>query len=137
MKIVLGLLVLVLLGTACYTFIKPVPPPQPKEADPNAAHLLLENLASALKMQSIQTGGGGNSKFANNFNELSGFYAEKIKPALPGEQSSFYGYIVRLEENPAGDNFTTNFRLIAYPAQGYTGDTFTIDKNEKIEKIIK
>lgn len=137
MKIVLALSLLFILGTTYYILTEPPQPPQLKESDPNAARILLENLAAAQKIYSVQNGGGGNSKFADDLAKLSGFYAEKIKPVLIGEQTSFYGYLVRMEENPRGDNFTTNFRFIAYPAPGYKGASFSIDKKEIIETIQK
>ena len=76
------------------------------------------------------------SAYASDLSEISDMCANKIKPALPGpDQKSFYGYIVRLEEWPMGDKFATNFRLVAYPASGYKGETFYIDKREVIEKL--
>ena len=107
-----------------------------KKADPLAADMILINLANAMKIHSAATGGGGHAKFADDLSKVTQFSANKIKSALPGaEQTSFDGYIVCLEENPKGDNFATNFLLVAYPAEGYEGDVFTIDKSGKVKKV--
>lgn len=131
------LLLVVLGGTACCVFLRNETrgdKGEIKNASTHDAQLMLRNLAAAMKMYSTQNGGGGFAKFANDFTKLEGLHANKFIPALPGpNQTSFSGYIVRLEEKPQGDNFANNFLLIAYPAKGYRGATFTIDKNEKIE----
>ena len=132
------LLLVVLGGTACCVFLRNETrgdKGEIKDADPRAAELMLRNLADAMKMYSAQHGGGGFSKFSNSLAKLDGLHANKIKPALSGpDQTSFGGYVVRLAENPQGDNFATDFRIIAYPANGYRGETFAIDKKEKIYK---
>lgn len=110
----------------------------PQAAAPDAANMILINLSKAMKVHSAINGGGGHSKFAKDLQQITHLSAEKIKAALPGpEQTSFEGYIVCLEENPKGDDFATNFLLKAYPANGYTGDVFIVDKTEKIIKVEK
>lgn len=129
------LIAVIAAGTACCLYFKSEKP-EILDADPLAAELILKNLTGALKLHSAQNGGGGKSKFANDLSLIRGLYANKIQGALPGpEQTSYYGYIVRLEEYPAGDNFATNFRLIAYPAKGYRGKTFRMDKTEVLETV--
>ena len=135
-KVVVVIFVLLLLGgTACFLFRDEGEGITLQKADPGAAKMMLENLAFAMRTYSAQNGGGGNANFANDLSVVSEVCASSIKPALPGaDQTDFHGYIVRLEEYPAGDNFATNFKLVAYPAPGYEGDTFYTDKKENIQK---
>lgn len=135
-KVVVAIFILLLLGgTACFLFkgknkVFPL-----QKADSGAAKMMLENLAFVIKTHSAQNGGGGSANFAKDLSEVYDLCASSIKPALPGaDQTDFRGYIVRLEEYPAGDNFATNFKLVAYPAPGYEGETFYIDKKENVEK---
>lgn len=137
-KIIGGIIILGFIAAALWHCLStPDPENEPlKKADPLAADMILVNLAIAMRTHSAMTGGGGHAKFANDLSQITHLSNNKIKGALPGlNQTSFDGYIVRLEENPKGDNFATNFLLIAYPANGYEGDVFTIDKTEKVKKL--
>jgi len=121
----------------------PPPPPEtleaikkPKNAEPEYADTLLRNLAGGMIIFSTKNGGGGKSNFASDISTLKPYIMSKAYPALPGDgQTSYGGYVVKLEEYPAGDAFKTNFRITAYPAEGYVGKTFVIDKSERPEEL--
>jgi len=118
----------------------PPPPPEavkrPKDADPEYADTLLRNLAGGMIIFSTKNGGGGKSNFASDISDLKPYIMDKAFCALPGEgQTSYGGYVVKLEEYPAGDAFKTNFRITAYPAEGYVGKTFVIDKSKRPEEL--
>ena len=109
-------------------------PPQPekKVAKQEDAEFLLKNMALGMRIYSVKHGGGGHKDFASSLETVKPYMMEKAYPALPGQgQDSYFGWKVRLEENPPGDGFKTNFRLVAYPAEGYGGTTCCIDKSEK------
>jgi len=113
----------------------PPPPPQ-KQADPRYADSLLKNLAGGMIALNLEKGGGGKANFASDISDLKPYVMQKALCAFPGEgQTSYGGYIVRLEEYPAGDAFKTNFRLVAYPADGYVGKEFFIDKSEQLKEV--
>ena len=113
-----------------------VPPPPPQEADPRYARVLLENLARGIIFLSVKNGGGGKSNFASDILALKPCIMTKAYDALPGG-SGYGGYMARLEDNPAGDGFRSNFLLVAYPAKGYKGASFAIDKSEEVREYSK
>lgn len=114
----------------------PPPPPPPKDADPRYACALLENLARGMIFLSVKNGGGGKRNFTSDISELKPCIMTKAYDALPGG-SGYGGYMARLEEFPAGDGFRSNFLLIAYPASGYRGSSFAIDKSEEVREYGK
>lgn len=106
-----------------------------KPADPQYAEALLKNFAKGMIILSVKNGGNGKANFASDLSEIKPYVMTKAHCALPGEgQTSYGGYVVRLEEFPAGDGFKSNFLLVAYPATGYTGASFAIDKSEEIKE---
>ena len=137
--VILVVLVMVLFAGCCFlNWLRPVADPVKKTAEPSNAEFLLKNLALGMRIYSVKHGGGGHKSFASSLEAVKPFIMEKAYPALPGpNQSSYLGWKVRLEENPAGDGFKTNFRLIAYPAEGYEGQTICVDKSETVSPYIK
>ena len=105
--------------------------PEKKVAKQDDAEFVLKNMALGMRIYSVKYGGGGHKNFASSLETVKPFIMEKAHPALQG-QDSYHGWKVRLEENPPGDRFKTNFRLIAYPSNGYEGQTMCIDKSEKV-----
>ena len=137
--VILVVLVMAIFAGCCLFFwLWPVSDPVKKTAEPSNAEFLLKNLALGMRIYSVKHGGGGHKSFASSLEVVKPFIMEKAYPALPGpNQSSYLGWKVRLEENPAGDGFKTNFRLIAYPAEGYDGQPMCVDKSETVSSYIK
>ena len=94
------------------------------------AELILKNLAVGMRMYSTMTGGGGDSKFTGDMSKLQHFVMKDAFAACY-EKTPYHGFIVELAEYPTGDDYKTNFRFIAKPASGYTGEAYAIDKTEE------
>lgn len=137
--VVLVFSVIILIAGCClFKWLQPVDPHDKKTAESSNAEFLLKNVALGMRIYSVKHGGGGHKDFASSLEAVKPFIMEKAYPALPGpDQSSYLGWKVRLEENPAGDGFKTNFRLIAYPAEDYEGQTMCVDKSETVSPYIK
>ena len=135
---VILIVILITAGCCLFTLRRSDNKTDKKVAESSNAEFLLKNLAVGMRIYSVKHGGGGHKGFASDLETVKPFIMEKAYPALPGpNQSSYFGWKVRLEENPAGDGFKTNFRLIAYPAEGYDGQTMCVDKSEKVSPYIK
>jgi hypothetical protein len=121
----------------------------PNVADPKLAYNLLIRLARCQWAYSAETGGGGKEGFTTDIARLLNVSPvpdpdrhQKIIiddyplylafDGMPGH-SPHQGWVFRLEENPVGDQYRTNFRFVARPAEGLTGPTLTVDKTEKPE----
>lgn len=103
-----------------------------RPADPQCAETMLRNLARGMITLSVKNGDSGRAKFASDLSEIKPYVMTKAYPAFPGGGRTGYGgYMVRLEEFPAGDGFRSNFRLIAYPAGGTRGRLFPSTKAKK------
>ena len=130
-KIICGIVVVILTVSAGCMLLDWISPPEKKAAKREDAAFLLENLAQGMRLYSLKTGAGGSRNFPSDLNEAKHCFPTTIYSALPGvNQSSYSGWVVRLEEYPTGDKFRTNFRIIASPAPGFNGNNFCIDKTE-------
>ena len=141
MKPLIIAIIVVILGATGGCFLKDWFFPSQSEkkfAKQEDAEFLLKNMALGMRIYSVKHGGGGHKDFASSLENVKPFIMEKAYPALPGpQQTSFHGWKVRLEENPAGDRFKTNFQLVAYPAENYDGKIFCVDKSEKVSQYNK
>ncbi len=113
---------------------EPLPPP-PQAADETRAEFLLRNLALAEKIASAKIGGNGTAKFTNDPQKLRPFASARAIDAIETASKAATihgGYKVTIQENPVGDAFKTDFLLIASPAEGFSGKTFQVSKDQKI-----
>ena len=115
-------------------------------ADPNLAHNLLIRLARCQWAYSAETGGGGKGGFTTDIARLLNVNPipdpERHRKIIVDDYPLYLafdgtpghtpheGWVFRLEENPVGDQYRTNFRFVARPAEGLTGPTLTVDKTE-------
>ncbi len=83
-----------------------------------------------MRMYSAITGGGGDSKFTGDMTKIQPYVMKDAFVACY-EKRPYHGFIVELAEYPTGDDYKTNFRFIAKPASGYTGEAYAIDKTEE------
>ena len=109
---------------------EPLPPP-PQAADETRAEFLLRNLALAEKIASAKIGGNGTAKFTNDPQKLRPFASARAIDAIEtaSKAATIHG---GYQENPVGDAFKTDFLLIASPAEGFSGKTFQVSKDQKI-----
>lgn len=116
-------------------FAKQEPLPPPQAADETRAEFLLRNLALAEKIASAKIGGNGTAKFTNDPQKLRPFASARAIDAIETASKAATihgGYKVTIQENPVGDAFKTDFLLIASPAEGFSGKTFQVSKDQKI-----
>ena len=107
----------------------------PQAADETRAEFLLRNLALAEKIASAKIGGNGTAKFTNDPHKLRPFASARAIDAIETASKAATihgGYKVTIQENPVGDAFKTDFLLIASPAEGFSGKTFQVSKDQKI-----
>ena len=102
-----------------------------KPVEKEHAELILKNLAVGMRLYSAKTGGGGETKFTGDITKLKGYVMRDAFAACSGNKP-YRGFNVELTEYPPGDDFKTNFRFVAKPAPGFTGDSYAIDKTEEI-----
>ena len=132
-KAIIAFLLLLLIGgaiTGCFLF-KRKPKEETKPVDREHAELILKNLAVGMRLYSAKTGGGGETQFTGDMAKLQGYVMRDAFAACGGNKP-YRGFNVELIEYPPGDDFKTNFRFVARPAPGFTGDSYAIDKTEKI-----
>lgn len=106
-----------------------------QSADESRAEFLLKNLALAEKIASAKIGGNGTAKFTNDPQKLRPFASARAIEAIETASKAATihgGYKVTIQENPVGDAFKTDFLLIASPAEGFSGKTFQVSKDQKI-----
>ena len=109
--------------------------PKLQAADESRAEFLLRNLALAEKIASAKIGGNGTAKFTNDPQKLRPFASARAIDAIETASKAATihgGYKVTIQENPVGDAFKTDFLLIASPAEGFSGKTFQVSKDQKI-----
>ena len=98
------------------------------EAD---GRFLLRHLAIAEQVYSTTHGG----VFTGDANELKAHAAGEMIRAVrsPGNQETPWGgYYLVISEKSEGDAFKSDYVGTVYPAQGFTGKTMQISKDEKI-----
>ena len=79
-------------------------------------------------------GGGGNIGFTNDTSKIKQYVSQDIFQALQGyNQIPYNGFVIELTEHPVGDNYQSNFKFIASPANGFIGQSYQIDKFEQIQ----
>ena len=104
-----------------------------KKTDPADAHILLENIANAFIIHSLKFGSGGKQNFASQLETVSDYVMQEIRETILAPQNEpFRGYRIKILEYSKGDNFQTNFKIVAEPATGYTGKKYLIDKSKEI-----
>ena len=107
-----------------------------KQTEYACALVLLENTADGMMIHSLKSGYGGNKNFPNSLDDIRNLVMSDAANAFPGPQQKPYeGFILKLEEFVAGDDFKTNFKIIAEPAPGYTGAKYMIDKSKKVTEF--
>lgn len=94
------------------------------------AELILKNLAIGMRMYSTAIGGGGEKAFTDDLMKIQRYVMQDAFAACQGK--AYRGLLVELNEYPSGDAFKTNFRFVAKPTDGYTGQVYAIDKTEEI-----
>ena len=129
----LGLVALLLVfGLASCLFFKK-PPVKPKKdiAKVETAREMLISVANAAILYSGQHGGNGQTNFPANTADIVDSIPLVFRPAVIGctkEAKAIDGYLCRLIPAEAKDNFLFE----AYPATGFSGETFVITKDEKV-----
>ena len=96
---------------------------------------LLKNLAVAEQAYSATHGGGGQSTFTGDVNELMQYASETMIQAVrsPRKQEiPWGGYYLVISEKPEGDAYKNDYVATVFPAKGFTGKTMQISKDEKI-----
>ena len=129
----LGLVALLLVcGLAsCLFFKKPPVKPQIEIAKVETAREMLVSVANAAILYSGQHGGNGQTNFPANTADIVDNIPLVFRPAVIGctkEAKAIDGYLCRLIPSETKDNFLFE----AYPATGFSGETFVITKDEKV-----
>lgn len=97
---------------------------------------------------SVRSGGGGEKIFASTPASLLHLDPEALKKGTADSKVISYrafigvehhkptpeGIVFKLEENPNGDGFKTDFIIKAMPANGFVGPTLSIDKTQVIKE---
>ena len=135
MKYIISILVILfLIATSCYILKdSPKNKPEKENINPEIASVVLKNLARAMRTYSNLNGGGGHSNFTADWKNIEPYVMGHIKDSFPCNKNlPFKGLYMKLEEYPQGDNYKTNFLFTVYPAEGFIGESYCIDKKEKI-----
>lgn len=104
-------------------------------ANESEGRFLLKNLAVAEQAYSATQGGGGQSAFTDDINELKKYASDKVIRAIRAPEKQeipWGGYYLVISEKPAGDAFKNDYVATVFPAKGFTGKTMQISKDEKI-----
>lgn len=140
-----------LLGVGAYLKWSWGEPPTPRPMDVRQARIDLKNMGLLQQEFSVRAGGGGEKTFASTPASLLHIDTEALKKGIADSNEILYraffgvehhkstpdGIVFKLEENPKGDGFKTNFSIKAMPAEGFTGQTLAIDKAQEIKELGK
>ena len=128
-----GLVALLLVcGLAsCLFFKKPPVKPKIEIAKVETAREMLISVANAAILYSGQHGGNGQTNFPSNTADIVDNIPLVFRPAVIGctkDAKAIDGYLCRLVPTAVKDDFLFE----AYPATGFSGETFVITKDEKV-----
>jgi hypothetical protein len=117
----------------------PEAPPAQIADDSFGQRILLVSQAAQFAY-SVKQGGLGISNFANSLVLLTNEVRSAVAAAFVHEHNPqptpYHGYVFRLVEYPPGDNFASNYRIIAEPAPGFTGNRYETNKAETPPPIL-